>query len=111
MMLKTKKLLEAITLMSDLFKYEDKVQNEFKLNISETQPSFAAGRLFELLYDELLTDRGLSIVDDFLFDGVIYCEDTPYEIVEEIDGLEAVYKITNPEELCLYLENKGLIKR
>ena len=100
-MLKTKKLLEAITLMSDLFKYEDKVQNEFKLNISETQPS----------YDELLTDRGLSIVDDFLFDGVIYCEDTPYEIVEEIDGLEAVYKITTPEELCLYLENKGLIKR
>lgn len=99
--------------MSDLFKYEDKVQSEFKLNISEAQPSFAAGRLFELLYDELLTDRGLSIVDDFLFNGVIYCEDTPYEIVEEIDGLEveAVYKITTPEELCLYLENKGMIKR
>lgn len=111
MMLKTKKLLEAITLMSDLFKYEDKVQSEFKLNISEAQPSFAAGRLFELLYDELLTDRGLTIVDDFLFDGVTYDEDTPYEIVEEIDELEAVYKITNPEELCLYLENKGMIKR
>ena len=71
-MLKTKKLLEAITLMSDLFKYEDKVQSEFKLNISEAQPSFAAGRLFELLYDELLTDRGLTIVDDFLFSGDSY---------------------------------------
>lgn len=110
-MLKTKKLLEAITLMSDLLKYQDKVQSEFKLNISETQPSFAAGRLFELLYDELLTERGLAIVDDFLFDGVTYDEDTPYEIVEEIDGLGAVYKITNPEELCLYLENKGMIKQ
>ena len=113
-MLKTKKLLEAITLMSDLLKYQDRIEDEFKINISEAQPSFVAGRLFELLYDELLTDRGLSIVDDFLFDGVIYCEDTPYEIVEEIDGLEAVeavYKITTPEELCLYLENKNMIKR
>ena len=110
MTIKAKKLLEAIRLMSDLFKYQDKVQNEFKLSISEAQPSFTAGRLFELLYDELLTDTGLSIVDDFLFNGITYDEDTPYEIVEEIDGLEAVYKITNPEELCLYLENKRLIK-
>ena len=108
---KSETLLKAIKTMSDLLDFQDQVHDLLNIEIYELQPSDTAGRLFDLIVNELLTEDGVELLNEFVFTPLEdYNEENPFVITEKVNGITTNYEIHSPEELCTYFENNKYFK-